>query len=58
MDKYNEIRDSIVKAGLYSLGWYLSWEIGQKEATLDGDFTSTQLRQIADYMDETKQREE
>ena len=36
---------------LYSLGWYLEWDVGEKNATLDGMFTSQELRDIADHMD-------
>ena len=41
--------------GLYCLGWYLCWNIGDTEAVLDGTFTSTELRAIADYMDNNKE---
>jgi hypothetical protein len=37
--------------GLYCLGWYLAWTPGNKTATLDAEFTSDELRWIADYMD-------
>lgn len=37
--------------GLYSLGWYLSWDVGEEKACLDGEFTPNQLRSIADHMD-------
>ncbi len=30
---------------------YLSWDSGDEEACLDGDFTAAQLRAIADFMD-------
>jgi len=38
--------------GLFSLGWYLSWSPSSEQAALDGEFTSAELRAIADYMDE------
>jgi len=37
--------------GLFSLGWYLSWSPGQKEAVLDGEFTAAALRAIAEHME-------
>jgi hypothetical protein len=37
--------------GLYSLGWYLGWSVGDKTATLDGEFDPEELRAIADHMD-------
>lgn len=43
--------------GLYSLGWYLSWEVGQKKATLDGEFTADELAEIAAHMKETDGKE-
>lgn len=42
--------ESIVEFGLNSLGWYLSWEKGDEEATLDGRFTVEQLEAIAWWM--------
>ena len=39
------------EGGLYNLGWYLAWTPGDKNATLDGDFTADELRSIAAYMD-------
>lgn len=37
--------------GLYDLGWYVAWDVGEPKATLDGTFTAAQLRAVADYMD-------
>ncbi len=39
--------------GLYSLGWYLCWDVGSKTAILDGHFTADELRAVANHMDET-----
>jgi hypothetical protein len=36
--------------GLYNLGWYLGWNPGAEEATLDGVFTARDLEAIAAYM--------
>ncbi len=49
----NEILKNEVKAddgGLYSLGWYLNWEIDDNEAILDGRFTADELEAIAWWM--------
>lgn len=35
---------------LFSLGWYLAYNIGDKDACLDGHFTPEELTAIADYM--------
>ena len=44
--------------GLYSLGWYLHWNVGSNTATLDGEFTADDLEAIASHMREhQKQRE-
>ena len=37
--------------GLYSLGWYLNWNIGDKTARLDGPFTAKELKAIAWWME-------
>jgi len=42
--------------GLYCLGWYVGWSVGDKEVTLDAEFTADQLRWIADYMDRLNQQ--
>ncbi len=36
--------------GLFDLGWYLAWDHGRGEATLDGSFTAEDLMAIAVYM--------
>lgn len=36
---------------LRSVGWYLYWSLDYREATLDGDYSSHELRAIADHMD-------
>lgn len=41
----------LFSGSLYDLGWYLAWTTGHKVATLDGEFTAQQLRDIADVMD-------
>ena len=47
-----EVEDAIQPdGGLYSLGWYLGWSVGDTVAMLDGEFTAAQLRSIADHMD-------
>ena len=54
------ILDENVKAALTpegnldSLGPYLSWTKGDDTATLDGEFTASELRSIADVMDGVK----
>ena len=40
---------------LYSLGWYLSWNVNDGTATLDGEFTPEDLEAIAVYMRGTKE---
>lgn len=46
------VKDCITKdGGLFNLGWYLSWSYGEERATLDGEFTAKDLRDIADIMD-------
>ena len=41
-----------VDGSLYDPGWYLEWKPGRDTATLDGQFTAQQLRDIAAHMDE------
>ena len=36
---------------LWDTDWYLAWTPGNREATLDGEFTSAELRQIASHME-------
>jgi len=38
---------------LYSLGWYLSWEVGDPLAVLDGDFSADDLIAIGFHMKRT-----
>lgn len=39
--------DDVVKdAGLYSLGGYIGWTVGDKEIVLDGEFTADELEAI------------
>ena len=47
LEKWVDIRKD---NGLYSNGWYLSWSIGRKDATLDGVFTVEELEAIVWWM--------
>lgn len=49
----DEVED-VNNNNLYSLGWYLSWYVGDEEATLDGDFTADELEAIAWWMKNKK----
>jgi len=40
--------------GLFNLGWYLAWTVGEDTATLDGSFTADDLDAIAAHMRNTK----
>ncbi len=40
--------------GLYDLGWYLSWNVGDDTATLDGIFSADDLEAIAAHMRQTR----
>lgn len=44
--------DNIIKkdGGLYSVGWYLRWDVGDDIALLDGQFTAEDLEAIAFWM--------
>ena len=45
------LSDSITDdGGLYSLGWYLAWTPGNKDACLDGNFTAEDLEAVARWM--------
>lgn len=45
-------KDLILPDGsLHSGGWYLNWDAGDSFATLDGQFSAQDLRDIADHMD-------
>ena len=48
----NILKPDVIEAngGLYSLGWYLGWTPGSKDATLDGLFTADELEAIAWWM--------
>jgi hypothetical protein len=55
--KATEILKDCIGAGcppknnqLHSLGWYLAWDPGDKEATLDGIFSAEELEAIAWWM--------
>lgn len=49
------VKESVTSTGgLYRLGWYLSWDVGDKAACLDGYFSADDLRAIADHMDASK----
>ena len=37
--------------GLHWLAGYLSWNVGDRKVTIDGDYTAEELRAIADHMD-------
>ena len=37
--------------GLHWLAGYLSWNIGDRKVTIDGDLTPGELRAIADHME-------
>ena len=39
---------------LYSLGWYLFWDKGNDEATLDGKFTLEELQAITWWIENKK----
>lgn len=40
------------ETGLYSLGWYLAWNEGDREVVLDGKFSADELEAIAILMRE------
>lgn len=40
------------EGGLYDVGRYISWEVWDKKACLDGHFTKEELRDIASFMEE------
>jgi hypothetical protein len=37
--------------GLHWLAGYVSWNVGDRRVTIDGDFTPDELRAIADHME-------
>jgi hypothetical protein len=56
----NEARKILDKAvedrGLYDAAWYLNWNMGRPDATLDGRFTADELEAIAWWMRNFNQR--
>lgn len=42
---------------LFNLGWYLDWEVGDANATLDGKFSADDLEAIAWWMRNTQGKE-
>lgn len=51
MDSKEYLKEIVHEGGgLYSLGWYLSWNPSHTQATLDGQFTAEDLANISDYM--------
>jgi hypothetical protein len=52
MSKQHQIiKDSLQPdGGLYWLAGYLSWNVGDRKVTIDGDYTAEELRAIADHM--------
>lgn len=52
--------DDLVRAakqsdgGLFLLGGYICWNYGEREITLDGQFTSIQLREFAEIMERSQ----
>lgn len=53
-EKLNGEHEEFSDKQLHSLGWYLSVESGDAEATLDGTFTADQLEAIAMWMRDPK----
>ena len=50
------IRDAIDSDGtLYSLGWYVCWNGGEKSITLDGHFSVEELEAIVVYIQYQKE---
>lgn len=37
--------------GLFDQGWYIGWTPGRDYAVLDGEFTASELRAIAEWME-------
>ena len=44
--------------GLHFLAGYLSWNVGDRKVTIDGDYTAEELRAIADHMESKLKRDE
>ena len=52
IEQHQIIKDSLQPdGGLYWLAGYVSWNVGGRRVTLDGDFTPDELRAIADHME-------
>ena len=48
----NIIKESLQPdGGLYWLAGYVSWNVGDRRVTIDGNYTAEELRAIADHMD-------
>ena len=47
----------LANGDLDSLDWYLSWEVGEENATLDGVFNAEELEAIAWWMRNIKKGE-
>lgn len=56
-EKALEILKDCIKpnGGLYHLGWYMAWNIDDKDITLDGDFTLDELKAVVWYMEHMKE---
>ena len=51
-NQHQIIKDSLQPdGGLYWLAGYLSWNVGDRKVTIDGNYTAEELRAIADHMD-------
>ena len=58
--KAREILKDIIRTdgGLADLSWYLDWQVGDEEATLDGPFSAEDLEAIAWWMRNAKKKGE
>ena len=51
-ERHQIIKNSLQPdGGLYWLAGYVSWNVGDRRVTIDGDFTPDELRAIADHME-------
>jgi hypothetical protein len=51
-NQHQIIKDSLQPdGGLYWLAGYLSWNVGDRKVTIDGDYTAEELKAIADHME-------
>ena len=48
----------LADGGLADLSWYLDWQVGDEEATLDGPFSAEDLEAIAWWMRNAKKKGE